>query len=223
MKAMILCAGRGQRMRPLTDETPKPLLRVAGIPLLDRHLHALSAAGFVDVVINLHHLGDQIRAHVGDGSRFGLQVSFSVEETPLETAGGIRRALPLLGSDPFAVIAGDVFTDYDFGRLPADLGSSLGHLVMVDNPGHHAGGDFALDESGTLQLADEGSALTFSGIAVYAPALFTSLEDNVPLALRVLYDDVIPRGLMSGEHFGGQWSDVGTPERLAQLDDKISR
>lgn len=221
MRAMILAAGKGVRMRPLTDDCPKPLLEVGGRTLIDRHLDALARAGFSDVVINLHYLGDMIRSQVGDGTEYGLNIAFTEESEPLETAGGIRKALALLGDEPFVVVAGDIFTDYDYRRLPRDLGRSLGHLVMVDNPEHHRDGDFVLETNGRLQLANGGEALTFSGIAVYSPALFVGLEDNVPAKLRMLFDAAIPRGLMTGEHFHGEWSDVGTPERLTELDDKL--
>lgn len=212
---MILAAGLGRRMRPLTDHTPKPLLMVRGKPLLDRHLEGLAAAGVTDVVINLHHLGEKIRRHVGDGSRYSLSVSFSEEPRLLETAGGIRRALPLLGDAPFIVVSGDVFTDFDFSRLPDSIGDALAHLVMVGNAPHHPEGDFALDERGRLRL-DGAARLTYGGIGVYAPQLFEGVDD-APMALRVLFDRAIAEGRMTGEVYAGQWSDVGTPERLDAL------
>lgn len=213
---MILAAGRGERMRPLTDETPKPLLHVGGRTLLDRHLDALATAGFREIVINLAWLGDRIRAHVGDGSARGLRVRYSDEgERALETAGGIVHALPLLGDDPFLVINGDILTDYPFerARLPA---GRRAQLVLVDNPDHHAGGDFALAPDGGV--SERGDArLTYAGIGVFDPALFTGHGGGVaPLAplLRAAMAD----GHVGGEHYRGRWHDIGTPERLAAID-----
>lgn len=214
MRAMILAAGRGNRMRPLTDTTPKPLLTVAGKPLLVHHIEALVAAGLDDIVINVAWLGQQIIEAVGDGSRFGARVRFSDEGgTGLETGGGIYRALPLLGDGPFAVVNGDVWTDYPFQRLPRTL-SGQAHLVLVDNPPHNDGGDFGLD--GTRVTNDTGRRLTFSGIGVYRSTLFEGASDGVfPLAplLRAAAD----RGQVSGEYFSGRWDDVGTPQRLRAL------
>lgn len=214
MRAMILAAGLGQRMRPLTDAKPKPLLEAGGSPLIDYHLHALARTGFERVVINVHHLADQVIAHVGQGERFGIEVVFSYEDELLETAGGIHNALPLLGEAPFAVINGDIFTDYDLGQLPRELDGRLGHLVMVDNPPWHPRGDFALDASGTLGL--EGERLTYAGISVYDPALFEGLASG-PAKLITLYEPAVAAGQFGGEHFRGKWHDVGTPERLAAL------
>lgn len=214
MRAMILAAGRGERMRPLTDERPKPLLTAGGRPLIDRHLEALAQAGFTDVVINLAWLGDAIRAHVGDGSAWRLRVQYSEEgERGLETLGGIVRALPLLGDAPFVVVNGDVFTDYPLARLrPPD---ALAHLVLVDNPPQHAGGDFAL--TGGRVRASDGQRLTFAGIGVYRPELFHGQSDG-PAPLGPLLREAIARGQVSGEHYRGVWQDIGTPERLAALD-----
>lgn len=210
-------------MRPLTDRCPKPLLEIAGKPLISRHLEALACAGVREVVINLHHLGEMIEARVGDGSEFGLTVRYSREPKLLETAGGIKRALDQLGTAPFIVVAGDTLTDFDFSKLPADLGDDLGHLVMVDNPDHHSEGDFELTSGGRLRLVDGGSSLTFSGIAVYSPALFDGVVPNVSTKLRVLFDAAIAEGRFSGQHFAGPWSDVGTPQRLAELDGKLGQ
>lgn len=214
MKAMILAAGRGERMRPLTDTRPKPLLTAGGRPLIDYHLEALARAGFTDVVINLAWLGDAIRAHVGDGNAWGLQVRYSDEgERGLETLGGIVRALPLLGDAPFVVVNGDVFTDYPFARLaPPD---ALAHLVLVDNPPQHADGDFALSAGRVRETG--GERLTFAGIGVYRPELFSG-QANGSAPLGPLLRAAIARNEVSGEHYRGAWRDIGTPERLAELD-----
>jgi len=213
---MILAAGRGTRMRPLTDHTPKPLLPVGGKPLLFHHLERAAAAGVREVVINLAHLGAMIRAAVGDGSAFGLAVRYSDEgDQALETGGGIARALPLLGSEPFVVLNGDVWTDYPLGALTLPPGD-LAHLVLVDNPDHHPQGDFHLDGSGRVQ-AEGGTRLTFAGLGVYHPALF----DRAPAGafpLAPLLRAAMAAGRVSGTHHRGVWVDVGTPERLMALD-----
>jgi MurNAc alpha-1-phosphate uridylyltransferase len=210
---MILAAGRGERMRPLTDHTPKPLLAVRGQPLIDYPLRALAAAGVTDVVINLSWLGDQIRAHVGDGARYGLAVAWSEEGyPPLETGGGIHRALPLLGAGPFWLVNADVYCDYGFGARLAP--GRLAHLVLVPNPAHHPQGDFVLD--GQDVRADGGPRLTYAGIAILHPALFAGCAPGrFPLA--PLLRAAAARGQVSGELCSGAWSDVGTPERLAAL------
>jgi len=212
---MILAAGRGERMRPLTDHTPKPLLQCGGQALIDRHLAALAHAGVREVVINLAWLGEQIRDHVGDGSEWGMTVAYSDEGAQaLETAGGIIRALPLLGLDPFIVINGDVVTDYSFERLALPAGRQA-HLVLVGNPDHHVGGDFCL--SGGEVVTEGARRLTFSGIGVYSPALFAGRQDAVaPLA--PLLREAIVRGRVSGERHAGLWRDIGTPERLEAAD-----
>ena len=213
MKAMILAAGRGERMRPLTDVTPKPLLAVHGTPLLDHLISQLARAGFTDIVINIAHLGEKIRAHLGTGARLSVNISYS-DEGPagLETGGGIRRALPLLACDPFLVVNGDIYTDYDFARLPASL-AGLAHLVLVDNPDHHPEGDFGLHDG---QITDAAPRLTFAGIGLYRAALFADLTaERFPLA--PLLRRTAARGMVSGEHYRGPWTDVGTPERLAAL------
>lgn len=216
MKAMILAAGRGERMRPLTDHTPKPLLPVAGKALIEYHLESLARAGFEDVVINLSHLGNLVREIVGDGRRFGLAVRYCDEGAPpLETGGGILHALPLLGSAPFLVVNGDVWTDFPFQTL-RDRSDELAHLVLVDNPPQHPGGDFSLDGQ-RVRGADGGPALTFSGIGVYSPALFDGCErGRFPLA--PLLRQAMAEGQVGGEHYRGHWFDVGTPERLQILD-----
>lgn len=215
MKAMILAAGRGERMRPLTDTTPKPLLRVAGKALIEYHLEALAVAGIREVVINHAHLGDRIEAAIGDGSRYGLQVTYSPEpEGALDTGGGIFQALPQLGPAPFLVINGDVWTDYSYEGLPQQL-EALAHLILVGNPAHHPEGDFHLSD-GWLHDAG-GECLTFSGIGVYHPDLFAGCESGrFPLA--PLLRAAIRQGRVSGEHYTGHWIDVGTPQRLSELD-----
>jgi len=214
VKAMILAAGLGTRMRPLTDHTPKPLLQAGGRSLIEWHLLRLRDAGFTEVVINTAWLGEQLEAALGDGDRHGLSIVWSREGTPLETAGGIRRALPLLGDGPFAVINGDIWTDFDMQRLREPQG--LAHLVLVNNPEHHPEGDFGLDSCGYVR--DNAPAkLTFSGIGVYHPDLFRELPDGearlAPLLRAAMHHDGV-----TGEHFAGSWWDIGTPQRLQQLD-----
>ena len=216
---MILAAGSGKRMRPLTDTMPKPLLKAGGKPLLQHHIEALEKAGFKDIVINHARFGEQIEDYFADGSGYGVHIQYSVEgNEPLETAGGIKRALALLGREPFLVVNGDIWTDYDFVTIPKTL-PGLGHLVLVDNPPHHVEGDFALKDGAVFNSGD--FLLTYSGIAVFHPDLFTGLEAEVfPLA--PLLKAAIEKGLMSGEHYQGQWLDIGTPQRLAALDELLS-
>jgi MurNAc alpha-1-phosphate uridylyltransferase len=220
MKAMILAAGRGERMRPLTDHTPKPLLPVAGRALIDYHLAALARAGLREVVINHAHLGIQIEAALGNGSRHGLRISYSPEpEGALETGGGILQALSKLGPEPFLVINGDIWTEYDYARVPRSL-DGLAHLVLVDNPPQHPDGDFHLHPDGRVQETG-GERLTFSGIGVYHPDLFSGCEPGrFPLA--PLLRQAIAAGQVSGEHYTGRWCDVGTPERLRELDRELT-
>lgn len=218
MNAMILAAGRGERMRPLTDDCPKPLLNAGGRALIDWHLEALARAGFSRVVINTAWQGRKLRAWVGDGQARGLDVRYSDEgDQALETAGGIARALPLLGPQPFAVINGDIFTDYPFERLALPTGH-LAHLVLVDNPPQHPEGDFALD--GARVTTATGTRLTFAGIGVYRPALFSGLPPH-PLRLAPMLRRAIAAGLVSGEYYRGAWHDIGTPERLRELDTRL--
>ncbi len=220
MKAMILAAGKGERMRPLTLHTPKPLIPVAGQPLIEYHLRALAAAGFREVVINHAWLGQQIEDHLGDGSQFGLRIVYSPEGEPLETGGGIHKALPLLGDEPFLVVNGDVWTDYDFRAIPRHI-TGLAHLVMIDNPAHHRAGDFTLRD-GQLSDARPGAAtLTYSGIAVLAPALFAGCQAGA-FKLAPLLRDAMAAGRVSGEHFRGHWVDVGTHERLAEVEQLLA-
>lgn len=219
MKAMILAAGRGERMRPLTDHTPKPLLRAGDDSLIGHHLRALAASGFSEVVINLAYRGEQIAAALGDGSAWGLRIAYSHEgESALETGGGIHHALPLLGAAPFLLINGDVWTDYPLGAVPTPAG--LAHLVLVDNPPHHPQGDFALHAG---QVSDHGEPrLTYSGVAVLRPALFAACTPGAfPLA--PLLRRAMAEGQVSGEHYRGAWLDVGTPARLAELEGRLAR
>lgn len=211
MKAMILAAGRGERMRPLTDDMPKPLLEVAGKPLIQRHIEALVEAGINDLVINHAWLGEQIEATLGDGSNYGAHITYSPEGVcGLETGGGIFRALPLLGEEPFLVVNGDIVTDFPFRTLPEQL-EGLAHLVLVPNPVHHAEGDFTV-EQGRVGYAD-GPRSTFSGIGVYHPRLFAGCKDGIfPLA--PLLRQAMDQGLVSGEVYEGLWIDVGTVDRL---------
>ena len=212
-KAMILAAGRGERLRPLTDVTPKPLLEVRGKPLIVYHIEALASAGFTDVVINLSWLGEQIRARLGDGAQFGVSIEYSEEVQALETAGGIQQALPLL-SERFIVVNADVFTDYDFAALRT--ADSPAHLVLVDNPQHNDRGDFSLHQS---SVGNSGSPQhTFSGIAQYHRSFFAELEPGKQ-ALAPLLRKAADKGQVSGELFQGTWIDIGTVERLAQLND----
>ena len=224
VKAMLLAAGRGERMRPLTDHTPKPLLAVAGKALIVWHIENLVRAGIRDLVINHAHLGAQIETALGDGSRFGAHIRYSSEGKALETAGGIAYALPLLGDEPFAVINSDIWCDYDFAGLherAAGLKASgdAAHLVLVDNPAQHPNGDFGLRQQ---RVADSMPMLTFSGIGIYQPALFNGIPRGNIAPLAPLLRAQISLGKVSGEHHRGLWVDVGTPERLAELDRQLS-
>jgi len=219
--AMILAAGRGERMRPLTDHTPKPLLAVGGRPLIVWHVERLVAAGIRDLVINHAHLGGQIEARLGDGSAWGARIRWSREGQgrALETGGGICKALPLLGEAPFLVVNGDVWCDVDFATLALPAGD-LAHLLLVDNPPHHPEGDFVLD--GERVREHGGARLTFAGIGVYHPALFAGCRPE-PFPLAPLLRRAMREGRVSGTHHPGRWVDVGTPERLAALDQALSR
>ena len=220
MKAMILAAGRGVRMRPLTDTTPKSLLAAGGKPLIVWQLEKLARAGVAEVVINHAHLGHLIEAALGDGSRFGVSIRYSRELEALETAGGIALALPLLGADPFMVINADIYTDYDFSVLArADLQVGLAHLVLVDNPPQHPRGDFAL-EAGRVHESGK-RLLTFSGIGVYAPRLFSGIPPNAKVPLAPILRKAMAAERVSGEHYRGRWHDIGTAERLQALDAEL--
>ena len=222
--AMILAAGRGERMRPLTDHTPKPLLQVGGKPLIVWHIERLAAAGFTRIVINHAHLGQQIETALGNGAAFGVSIAYSREETALETAGGIATALPLIDAGVFPVVNGDVYVEYDFARLAAPMnviasGGAQMHLVLVDNPPHHSQGDFVL--AGTRVGNEDGEKLTFSGIGLYHRALFADIAPHTKAPLAPLLRAAIAAGQASGEHYPGRWVDVGTPERLQQLDETL--
>lgn len=215
---MLLAAGRGERMRPLTDTRPKPLLKLRGKPLIEWHIERLRAAGFGELVVNVAWLGDRLRDFLGDGSRWGVSIALS-EEPPgaLETGGGIHRALPLLGEAPFLVVNADVWTDYPFARLRAALrAGDLAHLVLTDNPPQHRRGDFVL-RAGRVVSGEQGR-LTYTGIGVYHPELFAACRPG-RFRLAPLLESAMARGRVSGEHNRGLWSDVGTPERLRELED----
>lgn len=219
MKALVFAAGRGERMRPLTLATPKPLLPVGGMPLIAWHLEALARAGIADVVVNIAHLAAQFPAALGDGSRWGLRISYSHEgDEPLETGGGMRRALPLLGDAPFIAVNGDIWCDYNFARLPREPAGDA-HLVLVDNPPQHPKGDFTLDVDGFVGDGEAGR-LTFAGIGVYRPAIVAGETRETFNLAPLLYDAACGRRV-TGEHHRGAWTDVGTPERLAQLDARL--
>lgn len=216
MKVMLLAAGLGARMRPLTDHTPKPLLPVGGRPLIEHHLLRLAAAGFTDIVINVSHLAEQIEAYLGNGSQFGVSITYSRETLPLETGGGIFRALPLLGAEPFLVLNGDIWTDFPLRQLRV-VRPRRGHLVMVDNPGHLTHGDFYRGADGVLSEQGSGARLTYAGLAVFHPDLFAGCVDGV-FPLRPLFIRAMQENLLTSEYYGGQWLDVGTPERLQEAD-----
>jgi len=224
MKAMILAAGKGERMRPLTDHTPKPLLPVGGMPLIEHHIRRLAASGFRELVINVSHLGHQIAEFCADGARWGVSIQLSPEAEPLETAGGIINALPLLGSEPFLLVNGDVCADLPFEQLTAHaLADPTGaHLVLVANPPQHPLGDFLLVDDQVAALPEGATGLTYSGIGVYAAPFFEGVPPGKsplkPLMLRA-----IANGALTGEHHTGEWIDVGTPERLVALDQRLSR
>lgn len=229
MKAMILAAGRGERMRPLTDHTPKPLLKVAGKPLIEWHIENLKKAGFEDIVINIAWLGDQIPVALGDGSKFGVNLFYSDEqkEGALETAGGIIKALPLLCKEPceelndesFLVVNGDIWCDFPYSNISPLLNNDLAHLILVNNPEHNPSGDFEIDN---YRVKEEGeNKFTFSGIGYYHSDLFKNLEQGKrPLA--PLLREKMSENKISGEYFTGDWRDIGTPERLSMLDQELS-
>ena len=220
---MLLAAGRGERMRPLTDHMPKPMLQAGGKPLIVWHIERLAAAGLQQLVINHAHLGAQIEAALGDGSRFGVHIRYSPENPALETAGGIAQALPLLGKEPFAVINADIYCEYEFNRLAQHAqalktSNDSAHLVLVDNPEQHPDGDFGLN---VKRVTNTLPQLTFSGIGVYQPALFGAIIRGAKAQLAPLLRAQIALGRVSGEHFQGSWVDVGTPQRLQQLDNNL--
>lgn len=223
MKAMILAAGRGERMRPLTDKVPKPLLKVAGKMLIEYHLENLKLAQITDVVINHAWLGEKIENALGDGSRYGLNIVYSAENEALETAGGIINALPLLhgaegAAEKFIVLNGDVYCDYDLNNLPSTL-SGLAHLILVNNPAHHLEGDFALTKSGLVEQKGKHKR-TFSGFGIYHPDLFKDYS-VAKQALAPILRKAMDNNQVSGEYYQGIWHDIGTPERLNELDVSI--
>lgn len=230
MKALIFAAGLGERMRPLTDTTPKPLLPVGGKPLIEWHLEKLAALGIREVVVNTSWLAEQFPAALGDGARWGLRIHYAFEgDTPLETGGGMWNALPLLGDAPFLLVNGDVWTDFDFASLPREP-RGLAHLVMVDRPPQATHGDFALDAGGCVR-ADGEHKLTYAGIGVYRPQLLERWRDAIPeptlangkpkFPLAPVLRAHMASGAITGEHHRGRWTDVGTPERLARLDAQL--
>lgn len=224
MRAMILAAGRGERMRPLTDRTPKPLLPVAGKPMIQYHIEALAAAGVREIVINLAWLGQQIRAAIGEGSQFGVRIHYSDEgDAALETGGGVFKALPLLagpsGADPFVVVSGDVWTEYPLQDVQAKLSNAdMAHFVVVPNPDFHARGDFGLLDG---RLTDSGERYTYANIGVMRPEFFAGCQaGKFPLA--PLMFEWIRKGRVSGELYRGVWHNVGTPQQLQQIDQEAS-
>lgn len=228
-KAMILAAGRGERMRPLTDALPKPLLRAGGHALIEYQLRNLARAGYVDIVINHAYLGEMIENALGNGERYGVNIHYSPEKVVLETAGGIANALPLLTDQssnlPFVVVNADIYCELDYASLlPAmralQINQRLAHLVLVDNPSHHSGGDFALQ--GDQVMLTGVNRLTFSGIGIYQPRLFNELKPGLAGKLAPLLRQAMQAGKVSGEYFSGRWVDVGTPERLELLDKQLN-
>jgi MurNAc alpha-1-phosphate uridylyltransferase len=221
MKAMILAAGRGERMRPLTDRIPKALLEAGGKPLIAHVIERLARSGYTELVVNVSHFAGMIERVLGDGSRHGVRIVYSREEQPLETGGGIAYALPLLGESPFLVVNSDIYCDFDFARMSTAAATlapdrRLAHLVLVDNPPHHPRGDFAL--AGGNVSGESPGRLTFSGIGVYSPALFAGVARGARCQLAALLAPAMARGLVSGEHHRGLWMDIGTPLRLEALE-----
>lgn len=232
MKALIFAAGRGERMRPLSDVTPKPLLRASGKRLIEWHLERFAANGVREVVINISHLAEEFPKALGDGARYGLHIEYSREgDTPLETGGGMLHALPLLGRQPFIAVNGDIWSDFDFGSLPGEP-QGLAHLVLVDNPPHHAQGDFGIDDAGKLlpfpDSVGAARALTFAGIGVYRPELLNDWRDvigeasgaqeNPPrFSIVPLLRAAIAQNRIGWQPHHGAWFDIGTPQRLQEL------
>lgn len=219
MKAMILAAGLGTRMRPLTDSTPKPMLLVAGVPLIEYHVRNCVRAGIAQIVINHAYLGEQIEAYLGDGRRFDCTIEYSREGEPLDTGGGIFRALPLLGDEPFIAMNADVWTDYPLKKL-LDKTPERAHLVMTNNPPQHPQGDFYLRD-GLLSEAGENGKLTWTGIRVINPALFENCSDGV-FSIVPLLKQAMKENRVSGEYFSGRWFDIGTPERLREINELLA-
>ena len=219
MKAMILAAGRGERMRPLTDTTPKPLLKINQHRLIEHHIFNLKTAGITELVINTAWLAEQIHQHLGDGFHYGVNIQYSDEGEALETGGGINKALPLLGDDYFLVVNGDVWCDYNFDALPSLQAEHLAHLVLVNNPEQHPGGDFSIDKG--LLSNNDAEKKTYSGIGLFRPEFFSDQsEKRFPLA--PLLREAADNQKITAELYTGDWYDIGTPERLQQLKDKIN-
>jgi len=220
MRAIILSAGRGNRMRPLSDHTPKPLLMIAGKPLIVYHLESFAKAKIHDIIINLGHLGEKLALALGDGSRFGVNIEYSYEEPVLETGGAIVKVLSKLGSDPFVVISADIFTDFPFERFKRPL-EKLAHLILVDNPPHHRRGDYALIENKFVSETGE-PLFNFAGMGVYRPELFSGSPKGI-LRLPDLFKQPFKDRQITGEYYAGLWHNIGTPEQLSEIDRVMSR
>ena len=219
MRAMILAAGRGERMRPLTDTTPKPMLTVAGKPLVQWHVEALAAAGIQEIVINLAWLGEQIRDHLADGRRWDVNIEYSLEAQALETGGGVFQALPLLGEEPFVLLSADVWTDYPLTRLRTlPSAQDMAHFVLVPNPDFHPRGDFALQAG---RIGTEGERLTYGNVGVFRPAFFAGCQPG-RFALAPLMHRWVERGQVSGECHRGAWHNLGTPAQLRALNQTLT-
>lgn len=216
MRAMILAAGRGSRMRPLTDHTHKGLLKIADVPLLERHVRKLAAIGIKDIVINVSYLAEQIQQFLGDGQTFGVNIHYSIEPTALEVGGGIIKALPLLGPEPFIVINCDVWTDYSMQNLTLKQ-NSMGHIVLVKNPDHNPKGDFCLVNEKVQISHSAEKTFTYAGIALYHPKLFHGFPEYCSQPMLPILLKAIERSQLSGEFYQGFWSDIGTPERLSAV------
>ncbi|MBB6521172.1 N-acetylmuramate alpha-1-phosphate uridylyltransferase MurU [Pseudoteredinibacter isoporae] len=224
MKAMILAAGKGTRMQPLTLHTPKPLLEAGGKSLIEHQLDRIKSAGIHEVIINIAYLGEQIREHLGDGSAYGLRIHYSVEPEPLETAGAIAHALPLLGDEPFLLLNGDVWCEFPLEQLcQHPLNGSSGRLLLVNNPAFKTHGDFSIDQNQLLGMLELGEGYTYAGIALLLPALVADYPNKRKIfALREVFDAAIAQGQLSAEVYRGDWRDIGTVERLQELRDDLS-
>ena len=226
-RALLLAAGRGERMRPLTDSVPKPLLEVGGRSLIEWQVWRLVAGGFGEIVVNHSHLGAMIESALGDGSRFGAAIRYSHEPQALETAGAVVQALPLLGDEPFALVSADIHTDFDYGTLVPHLASiardparHAAHFVLVDNPDFHPGGDMALVDG---LVAREGQRLTYANISLFHPEPFREIPGATPLRLFPWAYRLVEAGRVTGERYAGSWDNIGTPEQLAALDRRLAQ